>query len=456
MAFRHCTSRTFPRRHWRRHLSSSPSSISHSSKVPLLWKSDGIDSEQLVTVQLLSWGRGASGQLGGGIEEIRICPAPVASLSLPPSFRLSSSIPGRLPSAQRIPPSPKNAAEIPVEVGISCGLFHSSLLVDGNLWIWGKGDGGRLGFGHENPVFVPTLNPLLGSLRSMALGGLHSVALNVLGQVFTWGYGGFGALGHSVYTRELVPRLVEASWDGEISHIATSGTHTAAITKSGELYTWGRDEGDGRLGFGPRRGPNEAGGLSIPSKVKALPVRVAAVSCGGFFTMALTEDGELWNWGANSNYELGRGDKSSGWKPQPNHSLKDVRIVQIASGGYHSLALTDKGEVFSWGHGGHGQLGHSSIQNQKVPVRIEALANERVTYISCGGSSSAAVTENGRLFMWGNAKDCQLGVPGLPEIQSSPVEVKFLMEDDGLESHHVLSVAIGASHAMCLVSRSGC
>nr|GMD88597.1 ultraviolet-B receptor UVR8 [Ipomoea batatas] len=418
--------------------------------------SDGIDSEQLVTVQLLSWGRGASGQLGGGIEEIRICPAPVASLSLPPSFRLSSSIPGRLPSAQQpIPPSSQNAAEIPVEVGISCGLFHSSLLVDGNLWIWGKGDGGRLGFGHENPVFVPTLNPLLGSLRSMALGGLHSVALNVLGQVFTWGYGGFGALGHSVYTRELVPRLVEASWDGEISHIATSGTHTAAITKSGELYTWGRDEGDGRLGFGPRRGPNEAGGLSIPSKVKALPVRVAAVSCGGFFTMALTEDGELWNWGANSNYELGRGDKSSGWKPQPNHSLKDVRIVQIASGGYHSLALTDKGEVFSWGHGGHGQLGHSSIQNQKVPVRIEALANERVTFISCGGSSSAAVTENGRLFMWGNAKDCQLGVPGLPEIQSSPVEVKFLMEDDGLESHHVLSVAIGASHAMCLVSRLG-
>lgn len=37
-----------------------------------------------------------------------------------------------------------------------------------------------------------------------------------------------------MYTRELVPRLVEASWDGEISHIATSGTHTAAITKSGQ------------------------------------------------------------------------------------------------------------------------------------------------------------------------------------------------------------------------------
>lgn len=58
--------------------------------------------------------------------------------------------------------------------------------------------------------------------------------------------------------------------------------------------------------------------------------------------------------------------------------------------------------------------------------------------------------------MWGNTKDSQLGVPGLPEIQPSPVEVKFLMEEDGLGPHNVLSVAVGASHAMCLVSRSEC
>lgn len=54
--------------------------------------------------------------------------------------------------------------------------------------------------------------------------------------------------------------------------------------------------------------------------------------------------------------------------------------------------ISDKGEVLSWGHGGHGQLGHSSIENQKIPTRIEALANERVIYIACGGSSSAAIT----------------------------------------------------------------
>lgn len=59
--------------------------------------------------------------------------------------------------------------------------------MDGKLWIWGKGDGGRLGFGHENSMFVPAPNPNLESdVKSIALGGLHSVALDVLGRIFTW------------------------------------------------------------------------------------------------------------------------------------------------------------------------------------------------------------------------------------------------------------------------------
>jgi alpha-tubulin suppressor-like RCC1 family protein len=63
-------------------------------------------------------------------------------------------------------------------------------------------------------------------------------------------------------------------------------------------------------------------------------------------------------------------------------------------------------------------------------------------------------TEKGDLYMWGNARDCQLGVPGLPEIQPLPVKVNFLTDgDEDLGPHRVISVAIGASHAMCLVSR---
>ncbi|XP_039115061.1 RCC1 domain-containing protein RUG3, mitochondrial isoform X1 [Dioscorea cayenensis subsp. rotundata] len=417
----------------------------YSTQPSLLWSPAADDPHSPAsTLQIFSWGHGGSGQLGGGKEELRHYPTSLAALRLPPDFRLSP-VPGRVP----FPPPPTGS----MEVGISCGLFHSALLVNGMLWIWGKGDGGRLGFGDEVSGFVPKLNPNLSDVKSVALGGIHSTALTASGDVFTWGYGGFGALGHSVYHRELLPRLVHGSWSGKISHLATSGAHTAAITESGELYTWGRDEGEGRLGLGSGGGPGEGGSFSIPSKVNALPVPVAAAKCGGFFTMALTSDGQVWNWGANSNYELGRGDNKSDWRPQLIRSLQDARIIQVACGGYHSLALTDKGEVFSWGHGGQGQLGHGSRQNEKVPLVIEALAHKRITYIACGGSSSAAVADDGKLFMWGNSRDCQLGVPGLPDSQLLPVEVQFLTEDEELGPHNVISVALGASHTMCLVSR---
>ena len=58
--------------------------------------------------------------------------------------------------------------------------------MDGKLWMWGKGDGGRLGFGDEISLFKPSLNPNLEDVRSVALGGLHSTALLRTGEVFTW------------------------------------------------------------------------------------------------------------------------------------------------------------------------------------------------------------------------------------------------------------------------------
>ncbi|KAG6754656.1 hypothetical protein POTOM_040450 [Populus tomentosa] len=284
------------------------SSLSTASKVP---------------VRALFLGRGASDQLVGGIEYIRLYPSPVTALL----FRSFSN--------------------------------H-----------WPSWDGGRLGFVHENPAFLPTPNPFMDSVHSIALGGIRAMAVSV-----HWG----------MYHRELFPRLVEGSWDGKTRHISTTGMHSSAITDS---------EGDGRLGLGPGQGPNEGGGLSILCKVKAFPVPVAAVSCDDFFRMVLAEEGQVWNWG---------GEDVDGYA---------LKKDEIAGGGYHCLALTgkvtperlDEGQVLSWGFDGHGQLGHSSIQCQKIPAVIDVLADQHVIHVTCGGSSLAAITGKSRhdleLHLW--------------------------------------------------------
>lgn len=165
--------------HLTRHFSTT------TTKVPTLYEPTATTSQNdgvpTTALQLLSWGRGASGQLGGGIEEIRLYPAPVANLTVPSSSFTLSPTPGKI----QIPSTSNEDSNGVLEVGISCGLFHSSLLVDGKVWIWGKGDGGRLGFGHENSAFLPTLNPYLDSIRCVSLGGLHSVSLTSLGEVYT-------------------------------------------------------------------------------------------------------------------------------------------------------------------------------------------------------------------------------------------------------------------------------
>lgn len=65
--------------------------------------------------------------------------------------------------------------------------------------------------------------------------------------------------------------------------------------ETGNVFTWGRDEGEGRLGYIP--GPVYEDGTCVPEQVRGIPDSIAAVACGGFFSMALTSAGQLWSWG---------------------------------------------------------------------------------------------------------------------------------------------------------------
>jgi hypothetical protein len=172
-----------------------------------------------------TWGKGEDGQLGLGKEDTERLPSLIESLQLPVLSNFTRSpMPGvlRYPeSALLKDPASWTAssssssheeksgddfmgirtamrylstdahANIPheahsSEVGIACGLFHSCLWENGNLWVWGKGDGGRLGLGGEDSMYSPVLNPNIAGVKMVALGGLHSAAVTEDGSVYTW------------------------------------------------------------------------------------------------------------------------------------------------------------------------------------------------------------------------------------------------------------------------------
>ena len=137
--------------------------------------------------------------------------------------------------------------------------------------------------------------------------------------------------------------------------------------------------------------------------------RVLAVAAGWSHSLALTADGAVWSWGCGYQGRLGHGDQQSQLLPKKVETLAGQRVVAVSAGSSHSLALTADGAVWSWGEGIFGQLGHGDQQAQLLPKQVEALAGQRVIAVSAGYRHSLAITADGAVFTWGKGEDGCLG-----------------------------------------------
>jgi alpha-tubulin suppressor-like RCC1 family protein len=80
--------------------------------------------------------------------------------------------------------------------------------------------------------------------------------------------------------------------------------------------------------------------------------------------------GEVFNWGKNDWYQLGNGSTESIKTPQIVKDLIGKRVIDIHCGERHTLALTENGELFAWGANGFGQVGNNSTSGQPTPFRL--------------------------------------------------------------------------------------
>ena len=288
--------------------------------------------------------------------------------------------------------------------------FCIAVSVDGSVYTWGKGNYGCLGNSTTEDSHIPVQLRALGGIRviSAAAGHFHCLVATEEGHVYSWGHAQFGRCGHcrspgnsnGLWQVEAQPRRVLALEGVRARSVAAADYHSLVVTESGALYSFGYGA-HGRVYHG--RDEDEC----LPSPVDALGhVHIVAAVTGGRHSVALTEDGTVFAWGKNSNGELGLGSIGRNEHlPRCVDTLCGVSVVTVAVGFACSYAVSRGGELFAWGNGESGQLGHGDVANQPAPRRVDALQGECVVVISPGHrESTVAVTRTGGVFGWGTAK----------------------------------------------------
>ncbi len=135
--------------------------------------------------------------------------------------------------------------------------------------------------------------------------------------------------------------------------------------------------------------------LPAPGHAAGVGSGVKALYAGKYHTLLLTESGELWAWGDNRYGQLGVGDTRS--RTAPVKVMEGVTAA--AAGGWTSYALTGSGELWAWGSGEQGQLG---VDTGGAPQLTPIKAMTNVTCIAAALNRAYAVS-GGKLWAWGNA-----------------------------------------------------
>jgi alpha-tubulin suppressor-like RCC1 family protein len=254
--------------------------------------------------------------------------------------------------------------------------------------------------------------------------------------------------------------------------VACGARHTLALTTRGEVFAFGHNW-DGQLGVGDTSDRSAPTPLKAFALLRALRGRlVVQVAAGTDHSLAIDNSGALYAWGSGKSGQLGNGVAlDSGaldaslhqLTPRPLLALHGIRIVQVASGASHVLALADDGALFAWGCGRNGRLGLGSVRDEAHPRRVADI-QQRTLAVACGWSHSLAIVapvsqsalmsllrprsdsrsrlgdRTAVLFAWGRGADGRLGT-GTNDDEHKPAMVV-----DALPAN-IVAVAGGHHHS---------
>jgi len=194
----------------------------------------------------------------------------------------------------------------------------------------------------------------------------------------------------------------------------------------------------------------------VPTKLPAAQ-KIVQVACGEYHSLALTDSGIVLSWGdVAGGCALGVGDlkvKSGSISPQvvtfpSSETSARPLIAQIASGSQHSLAVSLGGSLYTWGDGRDGVLGHGDRSNESSPKQVKAFRESgiSVAHIACGARHSAVVSRTGEAYTFGMGVSGALGLDNAQTYVCAPTQVHLTTYEDEAD-HDVVATNVFASSA---------
>eukprot|EP00434_Breviolum_minutum_P019126 symbB.v1.2.016858.t2/scaffold1298.1/size126199/1 len=302
-------------------------------------------------------------------------------------------------------------------------------------------------------------------MRRFVANGLHALqsrALQTRGCAATrlWRWGATeGGLLAQVEAPEIStePTLVE---DVKGISAAACGSSHSAFVSNGRLYTYGSNK-NSQLGHDETDAPSMVEGLE----------KARQVALGAFHSACVAEDGSLWTWGWGGGFfhgvgALGLGNTQTCERPtEVEHFRREnMKIRMVTCGAQHTVVLTDDGNLFATGKGDFGRLGRGDT-NDEVDFHVIDYFDHtddsilqpgdpaRICKIGCGENFSAAMSEQGELWVWGRNDYGQLGLgeEAMGDMYSAE-RFPRLVRSLPLEGHKVVDFACGEHHVICLTA----
>lgn len=230
-----------------------------------------------------------------------------------------------------------------------------ALTTNGDLYSWGKSTNGEVGNGKIGKGAVQTTPAkILSNVASLNTTDGPTAAITKNGDLYCWGSNILGNVGNGTTDNQAKPVKV-------LSDVASVqfGRTTLAITNSDDLYCWGYTE-QGQVGNGM------IGSTDWRQTSPALVLSDVASAAGNVFnTVAITKSGDLYSWGEGGT--VGNGEITG--QAKPVKLLSNMASVTM-SGGNATAAIAKNGDLYCWGENNKGKIGNGSLVIQKTPIKV--------------------------------------------------------------------------------------